>query len=400
MILIAVLLLSGMLSLVSCADPRVESVDRENLFVLNIGRLEDQLDLFGLEGTRSVRKTRVAMRDGIFYLSDGNGAKVVRYTSYGDLLSMIYNTDANPPPLSLQTEVGSDEVVTRQAVAYPLGEPGELAVDSRKHLYVEDRLPAERRNFDVEHRTLLDTTILHFDEDGRFVEYLGQEGIGGTPFPRVYGICASAQDELAVLCRLTTGWNVYWFDRQGTALFLVHIQNEDIPVTQDRKSRPSLDSIQVSPDSRRIYLKVDYYLDTFDESTKTKSGIEYDGSVVWVMDVEDGSYQQSVEIPPFEQIVTENDKKVETRLIYSLIGAARGGKLFLSVPSPGGYSLLLLELDSTDQKRGFIQVSDDELRFNAFHLSGDGILSGILATDYEVKVVWWRTDRFMGEVRR
>jgi len=397
---IAVLLLSGMLSLFSCADLQVQSVDRENLFVLNIGRLEDQLDLFGLEGTRSARKTRIAMRDGIFYLSDGNGAKVVRYTSYGDLLSMIYNTDTNPPPLSLKTEVGSDEVVTRQAVAYPLGEPGELAVDSRKHLYVEDRLPVERRSFDVERRTLLDTTILHFDENGRFVEYLGQEGIGGTPFPRVYGISATAQDELAVLCRLTTGWNVYWFDRQGTALFLVHIQNEDIPVTQDRKSRPSLDSIQVSPDGRRIYLKVDYYLDTFDESTKTKSGIEYDGSVIWVMNVEDGSYQQSIEIPPFEQTVTENEKKVETMLIYSLIGAARGGKLFLSVPSPGGYSLLLLELDSTDQKRGFIQVGDDELRFNAFHLSGDGILSGVLATDYEVKIVWWRTDRFMGEVRR
>ncbi len=399
MISTAVLLISALLGLASCADEQVQSVDRENLFVLNIGRLEDQLDLFGLEGRRSVRKTRIAMRDGIFYLSDGNGSKVVRYTSYGDLLSMMYNADTNPPPLSLTTELDSDQVITRRAIAYPLEEPGELAVDSRKHLYVADRLPVERRSFDLERRTLLDTTLLHFDENGRFVEYLGQEGVGGTPFPRIYGVYASVQDEIAVLSRLTTGWNVYWFDRQGTALFLVRIQNEDIPVTGNRTSRPSLDAITVSPDSRQIYLKVDYYLDSFDESTNTKSGIDYDGSVIWVMNVEDGSYRQSIEVPPFEQTATENDKKVETKLIYALLGAARGGKLFLSVPSPGGYSLLLMKLDSPDQKRGFIRVGDDELRFNAFHLSGDGIISAILASDYEAKVVWWRTDRFMGEVR-
>jgi hypothetical protein len=38
--------------------------------------------------------------------------------------------------------------------------------------------------------------------------------------------------------------------------------------------------------------------------------------------------------------------------------------------------------------------------FNTFHLSGDGILSALLASEFEAKVVWWRTDRFIGEPRQ
>jgi acyl-CoA thioester hydrolase len=50
------------------------------------------------------------------------------------------------------------------------------------------------------------------------------------------------------------------------------------------------------------------------------------------------------------------------------------------------------------QRRGFIQVDNDELQFNAFYVSEDGILSGLLATELEVKAVWWRTDPIASEL--
>ncbi len=384
----------------SCSRETILPVVRENLFILGIGRLEDQIDLFGLEGPRSARKTRITMRDGIFYVSNGNGGKLVRYTSYGDLLSMIYNPETNPPPLTLRTDTDSTEMVTRKAVAYPLNEPGELAVDSRKHIYLEDRLPQERRSFDSLGRSLLDSLVLHFDPDGRFLEYLGQEGLGGTPFPRISGIYPSIRDEIAVVCRQPSGWNVYWYDQDGNSLFLVRIGNADLPLAPGRESRPSLDSVIAAPDGRQLYLKIDYYRDTIDESTKTKSGIAFDGSIVWVMDVENGTYLGNIAVPVFEQTITENDKKISMDSIYSLIGAALDGRLFLAVPSDGGLSLLILEKDSQNQTRGFMAIDPDELKFNTFHLSADGILSGILASDWEARVVWWRTDRFIGDLRR
>ncbi|QQO08059.1 LIC_12708 family protein [Breznakiella homolactica] len=381
----------------ACSRINVQSIDREDLFTIDIGRLEDQIDLYNLEGNRSIRKTRITMRDGLFYISDGNGEKIVRYTSYGDLLFMIYNEETNPPPMTLRTNVNDQELVTRWAFSYPLREPGEISVDSRKHIYVEDRLPAERHGFDSETRALLDSTVLHFDADGRFVEYLGQEGIGGSPFPRINGIFTSYRDDLAVVCRLPVGWNIYWFDAQGALVYLIPILNEQIPVPPDREVWPSLDSISVAPDERKLYLKVDYYRDTYDESTNTKTGSVMDSSIIWILNADDGSVADTIEIPFYERTFTENNRRVTEEVTYAMLGVIQGGRVLLSVPVEGGYAMLVLRSGSPDQRRGFIRVDNEELQFNDFSVSEDGILSGLLATDWDAKVVWWRSDVLLGE---
>jgi hypothetical protein len=340
------------------------------------------------------------MRDGLFYISDGNGGKIVRYTSYGDLLFMIYNEETNPPPLSLRNNAEENGLVTRWAFSYPLREPGEITVDSRKHIYVDDRLPYERHSFDVENKALLDSIVLHFDADGRFVEYLGQEGVGGSPFPKIEKLYTSVRDEFAVICRFPLGWNIYWFDADGTLLYLVQLQNDAIPIPQDRTSVfPSIDTIAAAPDSRKLFLKVDYYRDTYDESTNTKLGNEPDSSVIWIMNVDDGTYTGTMEVPFYEYTYTENNRRVTERLLYSMLGAVKNDRVFLSLPLEGGYSILILSTDPHEQRQGFIQVDNDELQFNAFDLSSEGILSALLATDWEAKLVWWRTDKFLEEGR-
>jgi hypothetical protein len=375
-------------------------VDRVDLFSREIGRMEDQIALYDLEGDRGLRRTDFAMRDGLFYISDSQGEKIVRYTSFGDLLFMIYNDETNPPPLSLRPQSEDSSLVTRWAFPYPLREPGKIAVDSRKHIYAGDILPPDRHGVDGETRALLDSVILHFDSDGRFIEYLGQEGIGGSPFPRISALYVSSRDELAVICRLSSGWNVYWFDDSGTLLYLVQLENSAIPVPQGWSGlTPSVDALAAAPDERKLYLKVDYYRDTFDESTTTRTGSEPGVSIVWIMNVEDGVYSGRVEVPLADYVSTENGRTLASQRLYSLLGVIRGGRIFLSYPTEEGYSILVLDADSDttgNQHRGSIRVSNDELRFNAFDLSAEGILSAMLASDYEVKLVWWRTDRLLG----
>lgn len=395
----------------ACSHEQVPSIAREDLQTLQIGALENQIDLYKLEGGRNIPKTAIAMRDGLFYISNGNGKKIVRYTSYGDLLFMIYNEETNPPPRTLRTNIEAGEVVTRWAHTYPLLEPGVITVDSRKHIYVEDRLPYERHGLDTESRALLDGLVLHFDETGRFVEYLGQEGVGGTPFPRISGVYTSVDDELAVVCRLPTGWNVYWFDTEGFLLYLIHLRNDGIPVPQDRSEVfPSVDTVMASPDGRRLFIKVDYYRNIFDESTNTRSGAESDSSVVWVMDVENSVYIDSIEVPFFEYAPDESGQRGPEKLLYSMMGVIKNNRVFLSFPVDGGYSLLILAGDAQDsggagrtvasaeQRRAFVRVDNEELQFNTFTVSEDGILSGLLATEHEVRLVWWRTDRLAGEL--
>ncbi len=85
-------------SLVGCARTGIEHLVGEELFSLSLGRLEDQIDLFQPEGMTMDRTNRIAMRDGLFYVANGNAGKIMIFTSYGDLIFLLYNPKTNPRP--------------------------------------------------------------------------------------------------------------------------------------------------------------------------------------------------------------------------------------------------------------------------------------------------------------
>jgi hypothetical protein len=390
-ILLAVLALSG------CFQGRISSVARTDLFDLEVGPLEDQINLFNLIGNTSSNRTSLAMRDGLFYISDTSGGKIVRYNSYGDLLFVIYNEETNPPPITLRRGIDEEGMATRWSITYPLREPGSLTVDSRKHIYTADKIDPERSLNDAEDKSLLDNIVLHFDDAGRYVNFLGQEGIGGKPFPRITGIYASVDDEIAVVCLLSTGWNVYWFNSEGTLLFLVQLRRDTMPPPPDAQIQyDAMDTVAASPDSRKLFFKVDYYRNSTDEDNNSVA--VPDSSFIWIMNIETGAYEQSMNVPFFEYTATENNRKITQKLPYAMLGVIKDSRVFLYFPVDGGYSLLVLTAGSKEQRLGFIQVKNDELEYNTFNLSAEGILSGLLATEWNAKLVWWRTDRLLGEM--
>jgi hypothetical protein len=124
--------------------------------------------------------------------------------------------------------------------------------------------------------------------------------------------------------------------------------------------------------------------------------------VIWIIKVEDGSYASPIEVPFFERQAeglnaSENTRRVTERLFYSLLGVVKNDRVFLIFPVEGGYSIMILSTDPHEQRRGFIQVQNEELQYNAFTISAEGILSALLATDFQAKLVWWRTDKFLEE---
>jgi len=396
---ISILIIAGILFAITggCFKGAISSVEREDLFTLDIGPMEDQVALYSLDGSRGIRRTGFTMRDGQFYIADGNTGKIVRYNSYGDILFMIYNEETNPAPITLKTNISEDEQATRWAYPYPLEEPGWIAVDSRRHIYVEDRVSQSDHRFDSDMRALLDGIILHFDHSGRYINFLGREGLGGSPFPRITGLTSTVKDELAVTCRVPDGWDIYWFSSSGSLLFLVKIKASEIPMLTDwPEALAVIPGITVSPDSRRVLIKVDYSRDTFDQSTNTRTGSESISSVIWTLNIEDGKYIGSVEIPLFE--IVENNMLNNNKVFYQMLGVARDGKTLLYFPVDNGYSLLFVDTHSRGQRRGFIKFSNDELKYNDFSLSQEGILSAMLADNFSVKFLWWRTDRFIGDI--
>ena len=74
----------------ACSSGRAPVLEKELLFRLQYGLMEDQLDLYFHDGI-SEDTTRLAMRGGLFYLSTAGSNKVMEFTSYGDILTLYYH---------------------------------------------------------------------------------------------------------------------------------------------------------------------------------------------------------------------------------------------------------------------------------------------------------------------
>ena len=364
--------------------------------MLDIGPMEDQLSLFVFPDDAGLPRASLAMRDGLFFISDGMGRKIVRYSSFGDLLFLVFNDGTNPEPADLRVRVEDDGQMTRWAFTFPFLSPGRIAVDSRRHIFVEEILPEERHGFDAENQALLNSIVLHFDHEGRFIDFLGQGGRGGGPFPRIMGLHTSVNDEIVVVCRLATGWDVFWYNAMGEQLFLVHIRDDAIPAPPGLQNFfASIDAVIAAPDARKLFIKVDYYRDIFDPLTGNRIGTETLNSLVWILNIEDGVYERFVEVPFFKITHTDRGRTVQINMLYSMMGVTQDGAMLFYFPVENGYAILRMDSTGYGQRRGFIEVDPERLVFNSFHLSPEGILSALLADEWTTKVSWWRMERFM-----
>ncbi|HUX20694.1 MAG TPA: hypothetical protein VMW69_05595, partial [Spirochaetia bacterium] len=200
--------LGTILLLAGCNSKKTVDLQMKTLFNLSLGKAEDQLDLLELPGVPATQKTRIFMRDGLFYIGNGNADKVMEFSSYGDILSLIYNPVTNPQPFLLQSNIQKDTISTKEAHAYPLRHVGEIAVTQDKTLLIEDQVPVERQEFDKKLNAMLSSVVLRFRDDGTLIDYIGQEGVGGTPFPYIERIQSNSHGEIEVICRTDTEWLV------------------------------------------------------------------------------------------------------------------------------------------------------------------------------------------------
>jgi len=382
--------------LASCSDAReVTALQREQLFTLGYGVLEDQLNLFSLEGNAPPAKTALAMRDGIFFVSNGNAAKVMTLSSFGDLLAMVYNPERNPPPLTLQAAETGAVAQGRVARAYPFGSPGEIAVDSKRTIFVEDRVPDSRRSYDDSSMASLEYVVLRFSRDGEYLDYLGQEGVGGTPFPSIVGLYITAADDCVVVCLTGMGWTAFVFDRFGILESTVSIRRNELPrPPEEAGGIASLDRIVAAPDGSGLIIKIDYYREIVDQETHTQAGIEFSSSWAWVMDGSNGAYVERYELQPFESLVKDEARPVPRA--WGLVGAA-ADTLFLAATDDDGATYYgLFDRVSRTIRRYSLKIEPDELLYASFSLSPEGILSAVLGSRYEARFVWWRFDRLIG----
>lgn len=388
------LLVMTLVFVLGCSRNRVPVLEEEQLFSLQYGKMEDQLELF-LDGSAVTRKTRLAMRGGLFFIASGYGNRIMEFTSYGDLLKLYYNPAENPRPVMLQS--GDDEVrlTNRRAYEYDFNVVGEVAVTSDNTLLVEDQVPDRVAVFDEELGVRLNRVVVRLDRSGNQIDYLGQQGVGGDFLPYIRQIDVTADDEIVVVTTAPPRSIVFWYAADGTLLRRIEITPDTLPVPEEVGALPILESIHADHELRRLYAKVNYYVSDAVGEEAGASAVDRLMSRIYWIDIDDGSYEGFVDVPAN---VKRDDVLGafgdEEEFYYEFVGAASGEHLFLlSQESRTRSTLLILHTSGKVVRRRALDIDYDDLVIRDLHLSHSGILSALIATREQVDIVWWRTDR-------
>lgn len=380
----------------------VASVKRQELFSLKYGSFEDQLNMAGGLNAMGAVNTAIAMRDGFFYVSNGESQKILELNSYGDLLTLYHNPETNPTPLfdssDSRQSASSKNVSTRKTVDYPFNAPSLLALDSSKYIYVAETLPKERQE-SGDNKILLQV-VLRFNSSS-FVDYIGQQGVGGTPFPFIRNIYVTQDDCLVVVCVVNEGFEIFRYNPQGIPLSDTLIKYSDAPEYGETKmgvtKYAEIENVVPDPASNRLFVKADYYETSIDVSSKVQNGISDPISVVFPYDIKKGTFGTGVEIPPYEETISDGFSKQVYKLPYDMMGATKNGWLFFSIALESGCMVQMLNLESERVIRRQLNFDAAGVVYSSYSLSDTGIVSALLAERDKANVVWWRTDTLVDQ---
>jgi hypothetical protein len=381
----------------SCQKAEIESLEKNILFTLSIGKSENELPLFHKPGD-NIPSVNVAMANGLIFVSSSQGGKIMKFNSYGDILGLFYNPETNPKPVLLSTNLRKEEISTRRAFPYHFREAVNIAVSSELTLLVQDEIAEERQEFDDELNAMLDQIVLRFGKDGDFIDYLGQEGSGGTPFPYIERLQVSARGDPVIITRTQKNWIVFWYNEYGYLRYKLKVDLNVLPKIENENAIPSIGTIFADRRESLLYLKIDYYASQAEEFADNPSGIQYVGGFIHIFDLEQEKFIGQVEIPKHYRSQTSMDvlSFEKEQMQYEFIGVSDGGYLFFLAPSEGNYyELMILAVDGKVIKRVNVTLVDAETILRDFYVSPEGIVTALICNDSNAEVVWWRTDKYI-----
>jgi len=378
-----------------CGRRGIQELVGEELFSLSLGKLEDQIDLFQLEGTVMTRGNGISMRDGLFYVANGNSGKLMVFSSYGDLIFLLYNPKTNPPPVIVGSSGNQDLVSTRGSVSYPFVDIGKIAIASDKTVFIEEAVSDANAVKDVARGITMNRVILRFDRKGEPRGFIGQEGIGGTPFPFIVSLHSTERDDLVVICRQPDAWRVFWYSPEGALMYQAEIDGAHLPTPQEKGLIASLSTILADQVNPLLYLTIHYYREAIDSSTRTQSAVEYVSSRVYTLDLRSKLYGSYVELPP----IAKRKEKVGLKTTEipappsDLLGVSASGFYYLLTFSDTNlYTLQVMDSSGRIRTTRYMVIEDSELSYRDMHLSPTGIIYGLLCDRTKAHISWWRSD--------
>ena len=385
-------------------DGYTSNIESEKMFSIQYGNFEDETKLYSVRNGSDF-SSGIYMSDGLFYISDSNAKKIMLFSSYGDLLAVYFNPETNPVPSFIQfseiqetTDGTPSKKATQRATSFPFQKPEKIVVDKRKYLYVSDYVPEERYETSADGKQLLRQIVLRFSNDGTFIDYIGQQGSGGMPFPYIEHLYTTASNELVVICADVDGMTAFWYTADGFLLYKIPVDSRSLPVPESLSSQEIISSLTgIVPDENehKLYLLIDYSKMEYDESSKVQFGISYVQSMLFSLNVTTGTYENPQVIPYYEQTISNDLSRQVYPVPYEFLGTTESGWFFFVVAGIDGNSLLMVNPDGQRVITRRLAMDVAEIDYYALSLSEEGIISALFTEEKEASVTWWRTDQIV-----
>jgi len=375
------------LSAIFIASCTASSVERQRLFSIQIGRSEDQLNLVQNKEQPFRNEIDLAIRGGFVYVSDASANKIMQFSSYGELLMLLYDDRTNPKPVLLSGATVEGVVSNRNAYRHHFeGIGGHIAVSGDGMIYIEDAAPESLLAHDESLDANLRFIVRQFSPGGKDLGHLGREGSGGTPFPLIQKLIATRDGSLVVISRTRSEWLAYSFDSAGKRLYEIRVDPSELPLSEEA-SVVSIGSLLPDRRSELLYLKADYYQD------RTRD-VEFVESRIIMLNP--AGIVGNIRLPKV-YLEQNPSSESEVEVLYEFLGAAADGRLFsLASVARNRYSLLVVDRTGAVTHREIVELPDEETLMRKIFLSDDGLLAILSARPLEAQIDVWRYDEIVG----
>lgn len=385
--------------LFSCGEGDSTFLKKDSLFKLYYGKMDDQIDISSGSSLPAVIK----MADGIIYIMNSNLKKVMKFTSFGDLLAVIGETGTDGNSIIPNTSPEDEKISNIKAVFFPFNNPEYIAVNNSQQIYVSDLLPAERHEWDDNEKIMLSNIIYRFDSNCNFIDSIGQDGKGGIPFPFIENIQINSNEDIIVTSITPSKKIVYWLNKEGVPLYKIELADTAAPLpNNDNEFQPSIETIRIPKDDFLLYIKTDYYKKTTDASGITQSDIDFYKSYINVLDIRSSSYTEMIEIPKVFTAPDSRNNFLEQRfeILYDFINIIDNKHIFLSsIINNENLQILVLGTNGTVTSQARLKIDFPTSYFIVTDMNSEGILTILNGSNTDASVEWARTDLLLKEIR-
>ncbi len=385
----------------SCRDTDPSQLKRETLFNIKYGKMDDQLDMSYTRSTVTTYPALIKMVNGIVYVMNGNLRKIMKFTSYGDIIAVIGKRDSNSSPILVEENDPEKEVVNRKAVFFPFNNIETFKVYKRQYIYVSDLLPQERYEYDERNGVMLSNIIYKFDNNCNFINSLGQDGIGGIPFPFIKSIETNNNNDIIVVTITQTKQIVFWFSEKGELKYKIELDEDLMPYpSEDKDLYYSIETIKIPDEGYYLYIKTQYYEKTVDPTTGIQTDSDFYKSYINVLDIKAGKYINMIEIPDMYTVSESQGNFMEQHLqvLYNFLDIIDNKYIFLSsIINDKTMQILVLDTEGKVEGQSRINIDFEKYHHIDVDISNEGIISAILAGDSEATIAWWRANSILQE---